>query len=230
MKRALFCANYNNALCENSRASFQHAAERWGAEYIEANEGNHKCRLHPATVKMEAFDVTDADAAFIIDCDTIINGRAPNPFETLPAGAFSAVGMSQRLDPDGHLQWLGTTHEWRDKLNVLPGVEPLDPGDWRYFNSGMMLAYRSEHKAAMDLALSICRIPNQMGWIEQTPIQYALKKLGCVVHYADERWNLIHPMSVWPDSFLEMAKTGAYVYHGAGDPSRLQWLPRVQWQ
>lgn len=229
MKKVLFCANYNGILCENVRDSFQHAADRWGAEYVEAHEGNHPIVLHPATVKAEVFSLTDADAAFIIDCDAIINEKAPNPFETLPA-MFCAGGMSPRIDPDGRLQWTGVQHEWRDKLlPILPESERIDPGDWRYFNSGVMVAYRDQNKEVFDLAHSICKIPNQLGWIEQTPLQYALKKLDVPMHWFDDTWNFIHPMMLggnWGD----MSATGKYVYHGAGDPDRLRWLAAVRWQ
>lgn len=229
MKKALFTANYNGILHDNVRESFMHAANRWGAEYVEMTQENHPIRLHPATVKMEAFDLTDAGAVFIIDADAIISAECPNPFESLPAGEFSAVGLSRRIDPDGHLQWLGVQHEWRDKLLILPGVEFIDPGDWRYFNSGVMLAWRDQHEAAFRVAFEVCHIPNQMSWIEQTPLQYALKKLGCAVHYADDRWNFIHPMMIGGD-WTRMRSTGVWVYHGAGDPSRMNWLGRVDWR
>jgi hypothetical protein len=178
---------------------------------------------------MEVFSITDADVAFIIDCDAIISSQAPNPFDSLPDNKFSAVGLSPRIDPDGHLQWLGVGHEWTDKLLILPGVEYVPSDGWRYFNSGVMLAYKALHQEAMDLAFKICHIPNQMGWIEQTPIQYALKKLGCPVFYAPEEWNFIHPMTMG-SNFLDMKSTGVYVYHGAGDPSRMDWLAKVRWQ
>jgi hypothetical protein len=229
MKTVLFCANYNGILGDNVRASFKHAAERWGAEYFEANEANHPIKLHPATVKLEPFTLTDADAAFIIDCDAIISAAAPNPFETLPQ-MFCAGGMSPRIDPDGQLQWCGVQHEWRDKLLTLPGVDQIDPGDWRYFNSGVMLAYRNQNTEAFKQALEICHIPNQLGWIEQTPLQYALKKLGGQMFWFGESWNFIHPQTLGPD-WIDMTKhLSVNVYHGAGEPDRLQWLARCKWR
>jgi hypothetical protein len=228
MKTALLTANYNRILCDNSRNSFQAAAERWNADYIELTEITHPITLHPASTKMQAFQVTDADAVFIIDADAIISAKCPNPFTTFEP-TFMAVGLSRRIDPDGHLAWLGNTHEWRDKLNVLPGVEPIDPGDWKYFNSGVMLAWREACEAAFTEAFRICNIPNQMGWIEQTPIQYGLKKFNVPVQYGGEEWNYIHGYTLGID-WWDMKTHNMWIIHFAGDPARLQWLPIMRWR
>lgn len=227
MKTAVLTANYNGILVENVRASFQHAANRWGAKYIEATAENHPVRLHPATVKLEAFTLCDADSVFIIDADAIISSRCPNPFEILPQETFSVVGLSKRIDPDGQLAWCGNSFEW-GMVNELPGIEPLPSDGWHYFNSGMMLAWRSSCMAAMALAHEMCQIPNRCGWIEQTFINWALKKLSTPMHCADETWNFIHPQTLGP-TWKDMAATGVYVYHGAGEPDRLQWLSEVKW-
>jgi hypothetical protein len=227
MKRAVFTANYNDILCENVRQSFQHAADRWGAEYVEATEENHPVRLHPATVKLEPFMLTDADAVFIIDADAVISSRCPNPFAVMPEEQFSVVGLSKRIDPDGQLAWCGNVFEW-GMVNALPGIEPVPSDGWSYFNSGMMLAWRTTCMPAMALAHEMCRIPNRCGWIEQTFINWTLKKLSVPMHYADERWNFIHPQTLGPN-WRDMNAVGGWVYHGAGEPDRLHWLPETKW-
>jgi len=222
MKTALFVANYKDILCQNVRESFQHAAARWGAEYVEATRENHPVRLHPATTKLQVFDLTDADAIIRSDC--------PNPFETLPAGHFSAVGLSPRVDPGGDILSCGNDYEWGLML-ALPGVEYLPADGWNYFNSGVMLAYRKQHQAAMDLAYSICRIPNTLGWIDQTPINYACKLLNVDVHWADERWNFIHGCTLGADWMnMHAYQPGAWIYHFAGEPGREGILPVVRWR
>ena len=230
MKTALLTANYNDILCQNVRESFQHAADRWGAEYVEATRENHPVKLHPATAKLEAFDICDADAVFIIDADAIIRSDCPNPFEVLPKGHFSVVGLSPRVDPGGDILSCGNDYEWGLML-ALPGVEYMPADGWNYFNSGVMLAYREQHKAAMDLAYSICRIPNALGWIDQTPINYACKRLGVDVHWADERWNFIHGGTLGKDWMTMHAyQPGAWIYHFAGECGREHVLPLIAWK
>jgi hypothetical protein len=177
---------------------------------------------------MEVFTLTQADAVFIIDADAIISAQCPNPFETLPEGMFSVVGLSQRIDPDGRLAWCGNEFEW-GKLIKLPGVTPLAANGWRYFNSGMMMVWRTQHESVVNKAFELCHIPNDLGWIEQTPINYACKLLGVQMNYAEERWNYIHPMCLGP-MWKTMRAYAAWVYHGAGDPSRISWLKEVDWR
>jgi hypothetical protein len=227
MKKALFTANYNGILCENVRVSFKHAAARWGAEYVEATRENHPIRLHPATVKLEAFEITGADAVFIIDADAIISSLCPSPFEALPQDKFSVTELSTRIDPDGQLATCGNVFEW-DQVNALPGVDPIPSDGWKYFNSGMMYAIREHHQAAMDLAFEMCHVSNRCGWIEQTFINWALKKFAVPMFYAPETWNFIHPQTLGPH-WLEMLATGIYCYHGAGEPDRMHWLAECKW-
>jgi len=90
----------------------------------------------------------------------------------------------------------------------------------------MMLARREHHAKMFKLASDIVRKDHGLGWNDQTPINAAAVKTGTPVRLVEEEWNFIHPFQLGPGWEDHM---GAHIYHGAGEPSRIHWLPRVKW-
>lgn len=230
MNKALFTANYRGIMCSNTRDSLQDAAARWGARYCEFTEENHAIHLHPATVKMEALDlVPDAEAIFIVDADAIIRSDCPSPFENWPGGQLGVVGISQRIDPTGSIRECGRW-EWSKMLRLADWIDYVPHDSWRYFNSGIILAFRDKHEEIFDLAMKISRVPNDLGWIEQTPLNYAAKKLRADIHYAAEAWNYISPegMNSLNGDFSRLMP--AWICHFAGCPGRESFMQHIRWR
>lgn len=238
---SVFVANYNGCLSNNSRCSIKAAAKRWEATYAEANETNHPVALHPATVKCEALDLLySSDRIFILDADTIVRNDCPSPFETFPdPSRFVAVAVTDRVDPNGSIR-RAAVEEWTRMLK-LPGVSYLSYDNWRYFNSGVMLVSRAFHYDILKEALSICKVPNDLGWVDQTPLNYAVKKHDCPIIYADETWNCVgcsYPytprLGVHIDDVLAGRTQSSitmdrWIYHYAGAPGRERILQIVDW-
>jgi hypothetical protein len=230
LKRALLTINFNHALCSNSRASMEAAAERWSAKFLEIDEScNPGIRVSPAALKCFCFELSSANEFFILDADTVVSAECPNPFETFSGPELIAVANgSERF---GDLCQIRSCEEY--EWNKLKAEEPRLSNAFRipgqYFNTGMMLVKRAHHKACFDLIADIVKTDHGLGWNDQTPINMAVRALGIKVRLVDEKFNYIHPMMLG-GGWLKMKSTGACIYHGAGEPGRELWLPRIIWQ
>jgi hypothetical protein len=233
MTRALLVVNFNNALCGNSRASMQAACQRWDAEFVELDEAffahRPKPAVSPAALKCFCFDLTDAEEIFILDADVVVSEACPNPFETFPGPELVAVqNGSERF---GDLWQIRSCerYEW-DKLS-REDVRFADVPYWvgRYFNTGMMLVRRAHHKELFELIRDVVQTDHGLGWNDQTPINAAVAKLRIPLRLTDERWNFIHPCMLG-GGWANMISTGVWIYHGAGEPDRIGWLPVIKWQ
>jgi len=234
MRRALLVVDFNNALCANSRASMQAAAARWGAEYLEINEAfftdRQKPKVSPAALKCFCFELSDADEFFILDADIVVSGLCPNPFEWW-ADRPELVAVRNGSARFGDLGAIRNCerYEWNKLLNEEPRLAGAPYIEGQYFNTGMMLVRRRYHKGVFELISDIVQTDHGLGWNDQTPIVASIAKLNIAVRLADERWNWIHPGQIMGD-WMDMRKTGAYIYHGAGEPGRNDWLPKIIWQ
>lgn len=230
MKRTLLTINFNRALCDNSRDSMKAAASRWGADYLEISEGmNPGYKVSPAALKCFCMELSDADEFFILDADTVISALCPSPFETFSGPELIAVqNGSQRFHDLPQIRAC-EAYEWAKLQQEEPRLKVVPYYVGYYFNSGMMLVKRAHHKEMFNLIADIVQTDHGLGWNDQTPINMCAALMGIVVNLVPEIWNFIHP-SVLGTHWLDMSKTGAYVYHGAGEPARIKWLPEVIWE
>ena len=91
-KRALVTINVGGVLCANARRSFEAAAARWKADYVELNAPCTPAAPWPTFLKLELFRLCAADRAFYIDGgDAIIRSDAPSPFDLCPPTHLGAV-------------------------------------------------------------------------------------------------------------------------------------------
>jgi lipopolysaccharide biosynthesis glycosyltransferase len=229
MKELLFTANFNKMLLPNSYSSMVAASIRWNCDVVAVNEGlPGGWFLHPAAVKTCIFDLyPDVERVMIVDADIVISESCIDPFHLidLVEDALHVVPVTPRV---GQQNIDIAQDEWY-RLNLLmPEEDRIPYGDWQYFNSGVMIANRKFHKEMFDLAYKICKIPNNLCWIDQTPLNWAAKKLGVKMNYLDETWNYVGPQHMHQDGNYE--KMNKYIYHFAGSPERLDIIPNVHWK
>lgn len=231
MKNFLVTVNYAQVLHENSRESFQDAARRWGAEYFEINEEVFIGPISAPAMKLKAFDLCDADRILMIDADTVISAQAPNPFELFSEDAF--VACVNKQPHMGVYCGQGLILEKKEMASISsvemrPGV-PMFPDvqfDHRkYFNSGMWVGSRKFHADILWHALEIWSMTPDLGWHDQSPLNYAIAESKSRLELVDITWNYCFANQL--HDWLNMKK---YVYHFAGMSGRDSLVPMINWR
>lgn len=231
MTNAILVINFetpgiNPRLCANSRESFLNACERWGCELIEISHNNWVLDMAPAAVKTQLFSKITAERVLVLDSDIVINSQAPNPFELFPKEKMVIVENATRRFGEYEVIKQIEREEW---IKVEAEFGPAPYVAEHYFNSGVMLVHRDYHKQVFELASEIYfHLSSKnigLGWVDQTPFNYAVKKLGIDTLITDESWNYVHPEQL-PD-WMNMKK---HIYHFAGCPQRNEWMPQINWK
>jgi hypothetical protein len=232
MRKSILIINYetegiNPRLCANSRASVMAACERWGCDFIEINHSNTKLTLAPAAEKTKLFNEIEGEHVLVLDSDVVINSTAPSPFEVFPEDCMTVI---QNATPR-HGQYGIVKQIEREEWSKVEGeYGPVEYVPEHYFNTGVMLVRKDLHTEVFKMAkeihqgLSVKNIG--LNWCDQTPINYATKKLGIKMNYAGDEWNYVLPSDLGPD-WLQMK---AHIYHLAGMPARNELLPRILWK
>jgi len=232
MKRIILVVNYegegNPRLCQNSRDSIMNAVARWGCEFIELNHNTLPLTVAPAAAKTQLFTDVDADEALVLDSDVIIREDTPSPFEFFPKDCMTVIEnvvTHRRQGEYTQIKFL-ERDEWSRVENEF-GPAPYIAE--KYFNSGVMLVRKNLHEDIFKMALKMhkrcCEINLGLGWVDQTLFNYATAKLNIKMNYADEEWNF-----VWSNQLPDYYNMKKYIYHFAGDPSRNQELPKINWR
>jgi len=223
LKHALMTLNIGGILCENSRASFMHAADRWGCDYVEVTEA--KPGVHPWAMKLLAFEIMpNCDRVCYIDADMVIAEDCPNPFESFPAGAFIAVSNQQPQMTESCLNACDDTiaqdvRKISDRYGWMAGEYVTN-----FINSGFWLASRTHHEAVLAMALEISLAMNGVtAWHDQSALNYALAKAQTPVLQAHETWNYQFPPDTGAGEMTE------FIYHWAGGENRDR-MPDVNWR
>ena len=223
MSRALATVNYGNVLTENSRESMKSACRIWSCDYLELNENSvpKHPRLSPPAMKTMAFMVSDYDELFLLDADTVVAGHCPSPFETFPNQDELVVVKDRSTYDCQRIEF--------DKIaERLPGLNcPLDHA--RYWNSGVILARRDAHEAMFAMSHALALVPMGLAWCDQSLFVISTMLLGLKINFVNEAWNFLSLGRVGNCSALT-PDGPVLIAHGAGDPSRIEWLNTIQWK
>lgn len=216
MKNVIFVVNANNALRNNSAESIEAAALRWKCDQLIINSSD--CTLHPACWKTDALRSSSHhgwERVLILDADTVVSSRAPNPFD-VPEHLMMVVSDRQTHNP---ARDKAEVDEWE----IITGTRTVPA---RYFNSGMILAHVELHAALFKRAWDLAHDFPHLCWHDQTPFNVAAQGFD-FVHYADDAWNFLNPVGRIPEW---RSMTSKYVYHFAGNPDRHSQIGEVQWK
>jgi len=224
MRLALATINFGDVLCRNARQSFEDAARRWGAEFIELTEENIPADVPCHMVKTVLFDVAPwADRVFYIDGgDAIIRGDAPSPFDVCPPEKLGAVVDGDPALPSWPLLVRRQKADWRSINRRLGRSVPFTDV---YFNAGVLVLTRDVHQRMLKRALELRGLFRSSFFWDQSVLNYAAVELGVPVLRMDRTWNMLQSGEtnalIWMDG---------YVYHYAGSGQRHSILPILNWR
>ena len=224
MRLALAAINFHDVLCRNARQSFEDAARRWGAEFIELTEGNMPANVHVMMGKHIIFDVAPwADRVFYVDgADAIIRGDAPSPFDVCPPDKLGAVEDGNPAFPNWPRLVREQKSEWRRMNRRLGQSAPFT--DF-YFNAGVLVLTRDAHERLLKRTLELSRLLGRTSWWDQSILNYAVVELGVPVLKMDRAWNVMQPSDAGVPLWMD-----GYLYHYAGIGQRHSIVPILNWR
>jgi len=188
--------NTGNFMCENVRESFQAAAKRWGAEYVEITEP-FASGTHPFEMKLELplYPWQPGYRVFFAEGDVLIRDDCPSPFDEVPVGMFAAAHNDQ-----GELDGVATNRQriaWNaisDCLSQEMGHPPV-PYRGMYWNTGVFM-FEAAHAGPFAAASELYKILKPYGADDQTILSMMIQTHLTQVHVLDRRWNCVGPI-VW---------------------------------
>ena len=176
---------HNDWLPHNFRESMRHAAQRWGAEFVEIRTPIVPWP-DPYWEKLNLDrHLTMYERVVYLDRDVVIRSDCPNLFELVPEEAFGYVPSEQ----PGHE--LVDIHI-RPNMQELVDLLQLDFDYTRdYLNSGVMIFSPQRHKQVFSLARDLHPIPWKRNWVtvDQGLIALALKLAGVPVKVLPPEFN-----------------------------------------
>jgi len=223
--RALVTINVGGVLCPNARRSFEAAAARWGADYVELKTVTPDAPA-PHFLSFELFRLCPADRIFYIDgSDAIIRSDAPSPFDLCPPTHLGVVRNDPDRAPSIEVIRDEQEIEWALYNHCLGTQYPCAA----YCNNGVQVLTRAAHTGMLDRARQLVERlsgPRQLvRWLDQTLLNYAAADLGVPVLLMDETWNYMHSEDIGHWNGMER-----FVYHFAGSPGRHTILLSLDWQ
>jgi hypothetical protein len=225
-KRALVTINVGEVLCPNARRSFEAAAARWKADYVELNGPCTPDVPTPHLFKFELFRLCAADRVFYIDGgDAVIRSDAPSPFDLCPPTHLGAVRNDTARAPN--------IEDIRDQQEIEWALYNHCLGTQHacalYFGSGVLVLTRATHAEMLDRARGLGKqlkgLSRLIQWEDQTLLNYAVVDLGVPILVMDETWSYVHPEDIGHWNGMER-----FVYHFAGSRDRRTILPSLDWQ
>ena len=155
MSNCLFTLNINNKhgfrgpfVTPRVRKSFIDACFRWGCNYAEINHDPE----HPEAKIVNWGKILGPklligyEKLLYLDGDAIISDHAPNPFDLCDTpNTMYAVPDAQGVNADHNEAWLNVVCGSRSEEIIAkhPHLQRVPPE--RYFNTGMMMFYNTEH-------------------------------------------------------------------------------------
>ncbi len=225
-KRAVVTINVGEVLCPNARRSFEAAAARWKADYVELTGPFTPDTPGPTFLKLEMFRRCAADRAFYIDgSDAIIRSDAPSPFDLCPPTHLGAVRNGPDRSPGVEDIRDQQEIEWA-LFNHCLGTRHVCAS---YFNAGVLVLTRVTHAGLLDRARRLVEQLSEprrlIRWQDQTFLNYGAVELGVPILMMGGTWNYTHPECLGHWDGMER-----WVYHFAGSPDRQTILPSLDWQ
>jgi hypothetical protein len=225
-KRAVVTINVGDVLCPNARRSFQAAAARWKADYVELTGPCTPDAPAPTFLKLEMFSRCAADRVFYIDgSDALIRSDTPSPFDFCPPTHLGAVRNAPAASP--------IVEDIRDQQEIECALFNHCLGTRHvfssYFNAGVLVLTRATHAAVLDRARRLLEQLSEprrlVRWQDQTFLNYAAVDCGVPILLMDDTWNYTHPEDLGHWDGMER-----FIYHLAGSPDRQTILPSLDWQ
>ncbi len=224
MRLALATINFHDVLCRNARESYEDAARRWGAEFIELTEENMPAGIPFQMGKTIIFDFAPwADRVIYIDGgDTIIRGDAPSPFNVCPPDKLGAVEVGCTASPNWPRFLSERKGAWR-RLNRRLG-QAIPFTDF-YFNAGVLVLTRDAHQRLLKRALELSRLLGRLvGW-DEIFLNYAVIELGVPVQMMDRTWNMQQPSDARASFWMD-----GCIYHYPSLGQRYSIMPVLNWR
>lgn len=191
----------------NSRRSMQHAAGRWGVQFLEITES--EARGFAAKLRLDL--IVPQGRIIFIDRDTVISSRCPNPLEIVPVGYFGYVLADQGRYPEHIRQrWHVTIfNKWAKILGSdVPYQKHL------YFNSGLMVFDMPIHgKVFARARQAVATETGKLRWSDEQGCVSASVAMDCPRFILPKTFNFLvrqHKLAFHP------APMNAYIYHFAG--------------
>ena len=222
MKSALITINAGNVLCNNARASFRAAADRWGVDYREIIPGQNVPMMNPLVCKMRLFELSKADRIFYVDgSDILIRSDTPSPFDMCPPSDLGVVPDHDKSS--SRRVFLAMQSDWaRVNRALSQSLKMSRP----HFNAGVMLVSRAAHQKVFDRAYEIyLRVRRSWSFVDQTALNHAATELKAPLCLFDRTWNNLVPGFVVQWAWMEH-----YIYHFAGSSQRHTTLRTLNWQ
>lgn len=162
---------HNDGLPHNFRKSMQHAAERWGAEFVEIRRPIVPWP-DPYWEKLNLDrHLNMYERVVYLDRDVVVRSDCPNLFELVPEETFGLVPSEQE------------GHNLID-IHIQPAMDPLCrllsvnmDYSTEYYNSGVMVFSPQLHGQVFQIARDLHAIPWVRNWvtIDQGLLALALK-------------------------------------------------------
>ena len=224
-RRALVTINVGEVLCPNARRSFEAAAARWKADYVELNGPCTPDAPSPNLLKFELFRLCAADRAFYIDGgDAIIRSDAPSPFDLCPPTHLAPSATIRTERPTSRSSAI--SRKSNGAVQPLPGhAARLRLVFQRRSPGADARDARRDARPRAPAGRAAQRPRRLVRWQDQTFLNYAAVDLGVPILLMDETWNYMQPEDIGHWNGMER-----FVYHFAGSPGRGKVLPSLDWR
>ena len=241
MKKALAFLNIGgSSLHPKSRASFEHAAKRWGADLVEIKE-QIAPGVHHFWQKTHVIEtLKDYDHVLQLDADMLIWKFAPSPFDVVPCDHLGLVDSHQYMRHSTHYKGKRISERyWAKRL----GVKQIR--GQHHLNGGFFLYSPECHR---DLFAEWRKIGKAANWIPKflpeqcslsTMLQSGVEKWTAPVVWLPHRWNVVgvqqsseqsYHFSIHEDGRLAPHSMDGYIYHFTWAKDRSKRIDSVGWQ
>lgn len=224
------------SLHPKSRDSFNSAAARWGADFVEITEP--LAPVHHFWQKAFAIEqLQQYERVVQMDADMLIRWDAPSPFDAVPEHHIGVVSSRQFHPPPEDLdtpspgRWISKHRDrciqaWARRM----GMEPC--GDEWHLNGGFFLYSPAGHR---DLFKRLRAVGEAAGWTkwrlpEQAALSVLLYNTQVPQTWLPHTWNLVaahqrHIREEYCTGFMN-----GYVYHFTGKVRRGRRIDATRWE
>jgi len=234
MKYAVSVLNIGNFMDETCRASLEHAAERWGADFYEITTDKVKspsgCQWFNKFVQLDRYEWYDG--VLQIDADVMVSIEAPSPFDEWES---DKLGVVNEFQPDAGLvgptavfmakgYYNAVVRRWQRQMKMPP------PPYETYINGGFMIYNPAAAEPWFEEIMrwgAKCKY-GYNGLSDQTILSILAYNEKIPVQRMGTTWNVVHagmrPKLMGPGMCYN-------VYHFCGTPTeRPRRYSQVDWR